>query len=54
MDRGAWQGTVHRVAESDMTEATLHAHMHVSNKPQGYIVQHGEYSQCLVTTIDGA
>ena len=22
MDRGAWQDTVHRVAESDMTEAT--------------------------------
>ena len=22
MDRGAWQATVHRVAESDMTEAT--------------------------------
>ena len=22
MDRGAWQVTVHRVAESDMTEAT--------------------------------
>ena len=22
MDRGAWQTTVHRVAESDMTEAT--------------------------------
>ena len=25
MDRGAWQATVHRVAESDMTEATEHA-----------------------------
>ena len=25
MDRGAWQATVHRVAESDMTEATSHA-----------------------------
>ena len=22
MDRGAWRGMVHRVAESDMTEAT--------------------------------
>ena len=22
VDRGAWQGTVHRVAESDMTEVT--------------------------------
>ena len=27
MDRGAWQATVHRVAESDMTEATEHARM---------------------------
>ena len=42
MDRGAWQATVHRVAELDMTEATLHAHMHVLTKLQGYIVQHGE------------
>ena len=24
MDRGAWQTTVHRVAKSDMTEATQH------------------------------
>jgi len=28
MDRGAWQATVHRVAESDMTEVTLHSPMH--------------------------
>ena len=27
MDRGAWQATVHRVAESDMPELT-HAHTH--------------------------
>jgi len=26
MDRGAWQATVHRAAESDTTEATLHIH----------------------------
>ena len=26
MDRGAWKATVHRVAESDMTEVTEHAH----------------------------
>ena len=25
-DRGVWQAMVHRVAESDMTEATQHAH----------------------------
>ena len=25
MSRGAWQPTVHGIAESDMTEATLHA-----------------------------
>ena len=25
MDRGAWQATFHRVAESDMTEATEHS-----------------------------
>ena len=33
-DRGAWQATVHRVAESDTTEATEHARMHVSIKCQ--------------------
>ena len=28
MDRGAWQATVHRVAELDTTEVTLHTHTH--------------------------
>ena len=28
MDRGAWQDTVHKVTESDTTEATWRAHMH--------------------------
>ena len=29
MDRGAWQATVHKVAETDMTEATEHiTHTH--------------------------
>ena len=27
IDRGGWQATVHRVAESDMTEVTEHANM---------------------------
>ena len=27
MDRGAWGATVHRVAESDMTEVIYYAHM---------------------------
>ena len=27
MDRGAWWATVHIMAESEMTEATQHAHM---------------------------
>ena len=26
-DRGVWQATLHRVAESDMTEVTYHEHM---------------------------
>ena len=26
MDRAAWQATVHRVSESDMTERTEHTH----------------------------
>ena len=33
MDRGAWQATVHRVAELDMTEVTLHAYVHGSFIP---------------------
>ena len=28
MDRGAWQATAYRVAESDTTEATQHTHTH--------------------------
>ena len=27
MDRGAWQPTIHRVAESDTTEVTWHPHL---------------------------
>ena len=29
MGRGAWRDTVHRVAQNQMTEATLHARMHM-------------------------
>ena len=29
---GAWRATVHRVAESDMTEVTEHACMHAQYK----------------------
>ena len=30
MDRGPWWATVHRVTESDTTEATQHASVHAS------------------------
>jgi len=30
MDRGAWLATVHRIAESDTTEATEHTCMHAA------------------------
>ena len=33
MDRGAWQATVHRVAELDMTEATQHIYLLYSVNP---------------------
>ena len=29
VDRGTWQATVHGVVESDMIEATEHAHTHL-------------------------
>ena len=29
MDRGVWQAIFHRVAESDMNEATEHAHTYL-------------------------
>ena len=35
MDIGAWQATVHSVAESDMTEATWHACTHTGGSEVG-------------------
>ena len=32
MDRGAWQATVHGVAELDTTEVTEHACMHITQR----------------------
>ena len=43
MDRGAWWATVHRVAKSDTTEATWHAHMHV--------ILHGQLQECPVWSL---
>ena len=34
MDREAWRATVGRVAESDMTEATEHAHKSLHAEPR--------------------
>ena len=35
MDRGAWWATVHRLAESDTTEATEHAHARTHTHVRG-------------------
>ena len=37
MDRRAWQATVHRVAKSDMTEATEHACTSKEKKDEGMV-----------------
>ena len=38
MDRGAWQATVHKVAETDMTEATEHStHTHTRTHTHTHI-----------------
>ena len=41
MDRGAWQGVVQRVSESDTTEATQYACMHSHSHPQGIFLTQG-------------
>ena len=38
MDRGAWQASVQRIAESDMTEATEHVLMQSTRKYIQYLV----------------
>ena len=48
MDRGAWQATVHGFAESDMTEATQHEHMHLITKINTCaVIRVGHMFQCL-------
>ena len=42
MDRGAWQATVHRVAESDTTEATQHTDAQIRSRQAA-----GEYFMVL-------
>ena len=46
MDGGARWATVHRVAESDMTEVTEHAHMHVNRKNLQLATRLGEVKFC--------
>ena len=42
MDRGAWWVIVHRVAESDVTEVTEHAHNEDDRKgPSIFFYPHG-------------
>ena len=48
MDREAWRGTAHRVAESDRTEATEHAHTpQVSPLSDALIPPSPAYSELL-------
>ena len=46
MDRGAWQATVHRVTESDTTEATLHA----STYKASILIQYGNLIYICIDT----
>ena len=48
MGRGAWWATVHRVAKSDMIEATL-AHMHTHTHTQ-YTAK-AQYMRAIVSII---
>ena len=37
MDKGAWQATVHRVTELDMTEQLTHKHTHTHLIPKANV-----------------
>ena len=55
MDRGAWQATVHRVAESDTTEVTEQAHTCVFKvlKQKDTLPTKRFAHQCLENPMDG-
>ena len=38
MDRGAWQATVHRVAELDTIEVTKHEHEQINSCTYGQLI----------------
>ena len=48
MDRGAWWATVQGSQESDMTEATWHAHMHLTRADANSFLPY-TLSCCLFT-----
>ena len=47
VDRGDWQGTVHGVAESDMTEHTTHTH----TDHTAYLKSRNSYTPGQLSTI---